>query len=112
MKCGQGRGICNILSFVGVLHLARHGKLCTRCSTSMAVDGLLDNCAVTPGYGGMPIGTTGDGALGYRICTLGDGARMGGGYGFCTGSTGGVDGFGSRMVALNRSDSWRMARIC
>ena len=106
MQCGQGGGICNRLSFVGVLHLARHGKLCTRCSTSMAVDGLLDNCAVTPGYGGMPIGTTGDGALGYRICTLGDGARMGGGYIFFTGVDGGVDGLGFGIVTLNRSNSW------
>ena len=99
-------------SFAGVLNLARHGKLRTGFSTSIAVDGFLGNCAGTLGYGGITIGNLGDDALSCRICTLGDGARMRGGYGFFTGTAGGVGGLGSRMVALNRSDSWRMARIC
>ena len=97
----------------------------------MDVDGFLGNCAGTLRDGGMTIGTLGDVALGFRIftlrdgaimgsgcgfctgtgalgcqiCTLGDGAIMGGGCGFYTGATGGVDGFGFGMVALNRSDN-------
>ena len=69
-------------------------------------------CTGTLGDGGIIIGTLGDGTFGCRICTLGDGARMGGDCDLCIGAVSGVDGFGSGMVVLNRSDSWRMARIC
>ena len=45
------------------------------------------------GYSGTIIGTIGDGASGCMMCTLGGGARIGGGVDLSAGTISGVGGF-------------------
>ena len=110
-------------SFAGVLSLAQLDEYHVKWSSSISGIGKI-------GYVGTIAGILGDSASGGMMYTLGNGAcigagvrlsasastlvggaRMGGGVDLSTGAIGGVGGCVDRTAALNRSASWRMARI-